>query len=177
MKISSNFSLKRTRQVYETVNTLGGKRTACLPNNIQNKFEELKLLIDSLKSQIFIVSERKIDPSYRDQQFELQGYRICRRDRANGGGGFIAYITATIPSKKMKLLKAYRTPIYLPSTTIYNLSIRFAVLQSQNPSILKVLWPTKRQMLLEGKHYPAQTVSRIYKRKKERKNKDITTSR
>ena len=45
-------------------------------NSIQNKFQELKLLIDSLKSQIFIVSETKIDRSYPDEQLKLQGSKF-----------------------------------------------------------------------------------------------------
>ena len=49
-------------------------------NSIQNKFEELKLLNDLLKAQIFIVSETKIDRSYPDDQFRLQGYQMYRRD-------------------------------------------------------------------------------------------------
>lgn len=43
-------------------------------NNIQNKFEELKLLNDELKAHILIASETKIDCSYPDDQFSLQGY-------------------------------------------------------------------------------------------------------
>ena len=78
-------------------------------NSIQNKFEELKLLNDKLKAHIVIVSETKIDRSYPDDQFSLQGYRLYRKDRARGGGGLIAYFSTAILSKKLKLPKAYKT--------------------------------------------------------------------
>ena len=78
-------------------------------NSIQNKLEELKLLNDELKAHIFIMSETKIDRSYPDDQFSLQGYRLYRKDRGKGGGGLIAYFSTAILSKKLKLPKAYKT--------------------------------------------------------------------
>ena len=78
-------------------------------NSIQNKFEELKLLNDKVKAHIFFVSETKIDLSYPDDRFSLQGYRFYRKDRAKGGGGLIAYFSTAILSKRLKLPKAYKT--------------------------------------------------------------------
>lgn len=45
-------------------------------NSIQNKFDELKLLNRGLKSQIIILSEMKIDSSYKSDQFRPQGYQM-----------------------------------------------------------------------------------------------------
>lgn len=78
-------------------------------DSTQNKFEELKLLNDSLKAQILILSENKIDRSYPDDQFRLQGYNMYIRDRCKGGGGVIAYFPTFIPLKRMKLPKTYKT--------------------------------------------------------------------
>lgn len=78
-------------------------------DSTQNKFEELKLLNDSLRAQILILSENKIDRSYPDDQFRLQGYNMYIRDRCKGGGGPIAYFSTFIPSKRMKLPKTYKT--------------------------------------------------------------------
>ena len=47
---------------------------------LQNKFEGLKLLNDELKAHILIVLETKIDRSYPDDQFSLQGYRLYRKE-------------------------------------------------------------------------------------------------
>ena len=78
-------------------------------NSIQNKFEELKLLNDELKALVLIASETKIDCLYPDDQFSLQGYQLYRKDRVKGGDGLIAYFSTNIPSKKLKLPKAYKT--------------------------------------------------------------------
>lgn len=64
-------------------------------NSIRNKFEELKLLNDSLKAWILI--KTKIDCSYPDDQFRLQGDNMYHRDRTKGGGGLIAYFCKFIP--------------------------------------------------------------------------------
>ena len=48
-------------------------------NSIQNKFEDLTILNRSLKAQILVISETKIDRSYPDSQFKLQGYSMFRK--------------------------------------------------------------------------------------------------
>ena len=57
-------------------------------NSLQNKFDELKLLNDKMKSQIIFLSEIKIE-SHPKSQFTLTGYNIYRKDREKGGGGII----------------------------------------------------------------------------------------
>ena len=78
-------------------------------NSIQNKFEDLNILNRSLKAQIMVISETKIDRSYPDSQFKLQGYNMFRKDRAKGGGGLLVYTSKTIPSRKLTLPTSYKT--------------------------------------------------------------------
>ena len=78
-------------------------------NSIQNKFEDLTILNRSLKAQILVISETKIDRSYPDSQFKLQGYNMFHKDRAKGGGGLLVYISTTIPSRKLTLPTTYKT--------------------------------------------------------------------
>ena len=78
-------------------------------NSIQNKFEDLTILNRSLKAQILVISETKIDHSYPNSQFKLQGYNMFRKDRAKGGGGLLVYISTTIPSRKLTLSTTYKT--------------------------------------------------------------------
>ena len=78
-------------------------------NSIQNKFKDLTLLNRSLKAQILVISETKIDRSYPKSQFKLQGYNMFRKDRAKGGGCLLVYISTTIPSKKLTLPTTYKT--------------------------------------------------------------------
>jgi hypothetical protein len=65
-------------------------------NSLQNKFDELKLLNKELRSQVIILSETKIDSTYKNEQFSLHGYR----DKKKGGGGVMAFISSAIASKK-----------------------------------------------------------------------------
>ena len=58
-------------------------------NSLQNKFDELKLRNDEMKSQIIFLS--KIN-----RQFTLTGYNMYRKDRKKGGGGIIAYFDSRL---------------------------------------------------------------------------------
>ena len=78
-------------------------------NSIQNKFDELKTPNDKLKSSIIFISETKIDHTYPNSQFQLNGYYLYRCDRAKGDGGLIAYFSSKLPSKQVKLPKKYKT--------------------------------------------------------------------
>ena len=78
-------------------------------NSIQNKFEELEMLNRSLKAQVLILSETKIDSSYPNSQFSLNGYHMFRKDRVKGGGGLLVYVSTVIPSRRLTLPKTYKT--------------------------------------------------------------------
>ena len=78
-------------------------------NSIQNKFEDLTILNRSLKAQILVISQTKIDRSYPDSQFKLQGYNMFHKDRAKGEGGLLVYTSTTIPSRKLTLPTTYKT--------------------------------------------------------------------
>ena len=78
-------------------------------NSIQNKFEELKTLNNSLRAHIIVISETKVDSSYPNSQFNLPGYHMYRKDRKKGGGGLLAYFSSALPFKKRALSKTYKT--------------------------------------------------------------------
>ena len=95
-------------------------------NSIQNKFDELKTLHDKLKSSIIFISDTKIDHSYPNSQFQLNGYHLYRCDRAKGGGRLIAYFTSKLPSKQVKLQKKYKTyEVLAIDTKIGNINMLF----------------------------------------------------
>ena len=52
-------------------------------NRLQNKFDDLQILNDTLKAHILVVSETKIDRTYPDSQFFMEGYKMYRKDRIN----------------------------------------------------------------------------------------------
>jgi len=68
-------------------------------NSLQNKLEEVKILIDDFKAQVVFLTEIKTDSSYPNSQFKLEGYNMYRNDRAKGGGGVMAYFSSKLPSK------------------------------------------------------------------------------
>ena len=55
-------------------------------NSLQNKFDELKLLNDKIKSQIIFLAETKIDKSYPSSQLTLTGYIIEKTERKEAVG-------------------------------------------------------------------------------------------
>ncbi|XP_022799083.1 lactadherin-like [Stylophora pistillata] len=60
-------------------------------------------------AHILVISETKIDSSYPNSQFTLNGYHMYRKDRVKAGGGLIVYFSSVIPSKKLTLPRAYKT--------------------------------------------------------------------
>ena len=77
-------------------------------NSLQNK-KEVELLIRQFKAQVIFLTETKIDASYPNSQFVIDNFNIYRNDRVKGGGGVMAYFSAALPSKKVKLPRSYRT--------------------------------------------------------------------
>ena len=68
-------------------------------NSIRNKFDILKELICD-KVDILMVSETKLDSSFPDAQFLINGYsKPYRLDRNGKGGGIMLYLRNDIPSK------------------------------------------------------------------------------
>ena len=78
-------------------------------NSLQNKIEELTLLNLSLKAQVVILTENKIDGTYSNKQFASDSYDIHREDRKKGGGGILMYVVKGLCSKKVKPPKKYTT--------------------------------------------------------------------
>ena len=74
-------------------------------NFIENKFEPLVSLVKD-KLDIIMVSETKIDESFPESQFIIEGYsKPFRRDRNSHGGGILIYIRDDIPCKEIKTQK------------------------------------------------------------------------
>ena len=57
-------------------------------NSLRNKFISIEELIKS-KLDIFLVSKTKINHSFLNHQFSIDGYKTYRRDRNNVGGFYV----------------------------------------------------------------------------------------
>ena len=66
------------------------------------------MLNKKLKSHVIFLSETKIDSSYPNARFNLDGYHIYRKDRAKGGGGLMAFFSSKLISCRANLPKRYK---------------------------------------------------------------------
>ena len=74
-------------------------------NFIENKFEALVSLVKD-KLDIIMISETKIDESFPESQFTMEGYsKPFRRHRNSHGGGLLIYISDDIPCKEIRTHK------------------------------------------------------------------------
>ena len=69
-------------------------------SSLSNKFISIEELIKS-KLDIFLVSETKIDHSFPNQQFSIDGYKIYRRDSNSFGGRLLFYVNENIPCREL----------------------------------------------------------------------------
>ena len=61
-------------------------------NSIRNKFDLLVSIINN-NTDIFMISETKLDPSFPNGQFHIHGFsEPYRLDRNRNGGGTVLYI-------------------------------------------------------------------------------------
>ena len=68
-------------------------------NSLSNKFDQLKLIIKN-EVDILVITETKLDSSFPDSQFKIDGFRQpYRLDRNKHGGGVMILVNEDIPSK------------------------------------------------------------------------------
>ena len=66
-------------------------------NSIRNKFEMIAETITNFDT--FLNSELKIDSTFPNMQFKINGYKLFRCDRNRFGGGLMLYLNEEIPCK------------------------------------------------------------------------------
>ena len=75
-------------------------------NILKSKFDEIYELLNEKLVDFLFISEAKIDSSFRGHIFEVQGYKLERRDRDLLGGGVAAFIRSDKPARRMKDLES-----------------------------------------------------------------------
>lgn len=58
-------------------------------NSLRYKFDEIKELLVENIVDLLIIAETKLDNTFRDSLFQVEGYNLQRRDRDQHGGGFL----------------------------------------------------------------------------------------
>ena len=70
-------------------------------NSLRNKLKDLKVILKYLSLDYFILSETKLDESFPNAQFTLDGYEIrARRKRKKFGRGLIEYVRKGLICKR-----------------------------------------------------------------------------
>ena len=71
-------------------------------NSIRHKINLLQPMTED-NIDILVISETKIDKSFPENQFSIDGYNLpYRLDRNQDGGGLLVYFRTGIPSRKLK---------------------------------------------------------------------------
>ena len=69
-------------------------------NSVRYKFDEVKEVLTDGLVDLLVLSETKIDDTFRDALFHVDGYTLQRRDRTRGGGGIMTFIRSDIPARR-----------------------------------------------------------------------------
>ena len=75
-------------------------------NSLRNKFDFLVQMMSN-NIDILLISETKIDSSFPNAQFYIEGYTMYRRDRNMNGGGLMLYVREDIPSCLLNIDNSY----------------------------------------------------------------------
>ena len=61
-------------------------------NSILPKIDELRLIASETKCVVISLSETKLDETIQDEEINIEGYNLIRKDRCRNGGGVACYI-------------------------------------------------------------------------------------
>ena len=70
-------------------------------NSIRNKFVSTEELIKRT-FDLFLISETKIDDSFSNAQFKIEGYKSFRKDRGAFGGRLLFYVNEKLNCRSLE---------------------------------------------------------------------------
>ena len=72
-------------------------------NSLRNKVIDLGEILKDLPLDYMVISETKLDESFPNSQFKLNGYEVrARRDRHKHGGGLVEFVRQGFTCKRLK---------------------------------------------------------------------------
>ena len=72
-------------------------------NSLRNKVIDLGEILKDLPLDYIVIRETKLDESFPNSQFKLNGYEVrARRDRHKHGGGLIKFVRQGFICKRLK---------------------------------------------------------------------------
>ena len=72
-------------------------------NSLPNKFEEIKEWLSCKAFDILSVQEKKIDRTFPNSPFSIEGFKLFRRGGVKGRGGIVVYIKKNILATQRKM--------------------------------------------------------------------------
>ena len=73
-------------------------------NSLRNKIHEMRFLASKISPEVITIRETKLDDSFPDAQFSIDGYQnpgYLRKDRNKYGGGLLTFVKKGIPCKRL----------------------------------------------------------------------------
>jgi hypothetical protein len=74
-------------------------------NGFRNKFAEVNDVLCNRSIDVLGLSETKIDSSFPNAQFKIEGFNMYRKDRNSHGGGLILYVPDDLPHRRRQDLE------------------------------------------------------------------------
>ena len=71
-------------------------------NSLRHKFNDLKPILLEKLCDILIVSETKLDDTFNDNLFTVNGYKMERKDRNAKGGSLMAFYRSDLPVRRIR---------------------------------------------------------------------------
>jgi hypothetical protein len=75
-------------------------------NSLRYKFDEIKEVLNDNIVDLLIISETKLDKSFNDNLFSVDGYKVQHRDRNQYDGVLLTFIRSDFPSSRKKSLES-----------------------------------------------------------------------
>ena len=69
-------------------------------NSIRYKFDEIRELLTDRIVDLLFIAEAKLDATFNDNLFSVDGCKLHRRDRNSNGGGILCMISSDVPSSR-----------------------------------------------------------------------------
>ena len=161
---SSEDDLRDLNNVWYTFDVITDKHRANMKmghinaNSIAGfKFYEIKNWLLSGKFDLLIISETKIDETFPDSHFFIDGFRMCRVDRKLGGGGLMAFVRSDLffsVIRQFKNISATELSTFRTESIILKVKLKQAwiavVSVYRPPSIPKHQWKYELSTLFEA---------------------------
>ena len=109
-------------------------------NSIRNKFDAIECILSEGLTDIFAISESKLDYSFPLSQFSVTDFSIHRKDRNRHGGGVLIYVRSDIPHRRRLDLepepqKSYDNEVLVIETRPYKAEKWFIVVFYKPPNV------------------------------------------